>query len=198
MSITAKKLSKSGARGKEMDAIIREQLQIIDDRLIRAERTWGRNVVSQDLPTNLAMPGLDKRDAQRIVYCAIVRSLTGRGFEVKLLLEEDRSAIYIAWVTDLDLEEIQAMNHLIKTVRITREKLPEFTGEAAAKHSAQQGKKTDVNGVASRAAPSTSPSDSPATLASAPAASAATLSTPQGVQATHSGAGFRPNAMLSV
>src|SRR5579863_3814221 len=104
MSVTAKKLSKSGARGKEMDAIIREQLQIIDDRLTRAERTWGRNVVSHDLPTNLAMPGLDKRDAQRIVYCAIVRSLTARGFEVRLLLEEDRSAVYMAWVTDLDLE----------------------------------------------------------------------------------------------
>lgn len=177
-----------------MDAIIREQLQIIDDRLTRAERTWGRNVVSHDLPTNLAMPGLDKRDAQRIVYCAIVRSLTGRGFEVRLLLEEERSAIYIAWVTDLDLEEIQAMNHLIKTVRIAREKLPEFTGEAAAGRPTQRGKKTDVNGVAGRAAPAAPP----APLASAPTISATTLPTPQGMQATHSGTGFRPNSMLSV
>jgi hypothetical protein len=180
MSVTAKKLSKSGARGKEMDAIIREQLQIIDDRLTRAERTWGRNVVSHDLPTNLAMPGLDKRDAQRIVYCAIVRSLTARGFEVRLLLEEDRSAVYMAWVTDLDLEEIQAMNHLIKATRITRDKLSEFTGEVAAGgRPTQRDKKTEANGVAGRAPPSTF---------TAPAVSATVLSTAQGAQVGQTGA----------
>jgi hypothetical protein len=130
MSITAKRLSKSGARGKQMDAIIREQLQIIDDKMLRAERTWGRNVVTHDLPTNLAMPGLDKRDAQRIVYSAIIRSLTKRGFEIRLLLEESKSSLYAVWVTDLDTEEIQAMNQLLKGARITRDELPKFLGEA--------------------------------------------------------------------
>lgn len=128
MSVTAKQLSKSGARGKELDAIVREQLQVIDDRLLRAERTWGRNVVEHELPTNLAMPGLLKPDGQRIVYSAIVRSLTKRGFEVALLLEEARSALFIVWVTDLDTREIQAMNQLIRTARISREKLPAFVG----------------------------------------------------------------------
>ena len=37
MSVTAKQLSKSGARGKDLDAIVREQLQIVDDKLLRAD-----------------------------------------------------------------------------------------------------------------------------------------------------------------
>lgn len=130
MSVTAKRLSKSGARGKELDAIVREQLQILDDKLIHHSRSWGKNVVSHDLPVNLAMPGLDKRDAQRIVYSAIIRSLVKREFEVRLLLEESCTTIYIAWVTDLDTEEIQAMNQQIRKVRITRELLPGFLADA--------------------------------------------------------------------
>lgn len=133
-----------------MDAVVREQLQIIDDRLMRAERTWGRNVVVHDLPTNLAMPGLDKRDAQRIVYTAIIRSLTKRGFEIRLLLEENQSSLYVVWVTDLDTEEIQAMNQLVKSVRITRDKLPEFMGDAhLASGRAPKDGKTDTEEVSS-------------------------------------------------
>ena len=151
MSVTAKQLSKSGARGKEMDSIIREQLHIIDDRLLHAERTWGRNVVNHDLPTNLALPGLNKQDAQRIVYSAIVRSLTKRGFEVALLLEETKSAIYIIWVTDLDTDEIQAMNQLIRNVRITRDKLPGFLANAKLVAADRRGRKTEE--AADRARP---------------------------------------------
>lgn len=129
MSVTAKRLSKSGARGKEIDGLIREQLHIVDDKLVRAERTWGKNIVSYNLPTNLALPGLEKRDAQRIVYTAVVRSLKKRGFDVRLLLEEHVSTLYISWVTDLDTEEVQAMNQLLRTVRITRDKLSDFLGK---------------------------------------------------------------------
>ena len=118
MSVTAQQLSKSGAKGKELDAIVREQLLIIDDRLQRAERTWGRNIVSQDLPTNFVLPGLEKRDAQRIIYTAVVRSLQERGFKVRLLLDSDITTVYLEWVTDLNSTEVDAMNRLIRTVRI--------------------------------------------------------------------------------
>lgn len=126
MSVTAKQLSKSGARGKDLDALVREQLQIIDDKLLHADRTWGRNVVSHDLPIVIGLPGLDKKDAQRIVYSAILRSLDKRGFETRLLLETDRTTVYIAWMTDLDVEEVEAMNALIRAKRIQRGDLEVF------------------------------------------------------------------------
>jgi hypothetical protein len=126
MSVTAKQLSKSGAKGKDLDSIVREQLLIIDDRLQRADRTWGRNIISQDLPTNFTFAGLEKKDAQRIIYTAIVRSLQERGFSVRLLLDPDRTTCFLEWVTDLNSEEVHAMNRLIRQVRIGADQVEEF------------------------------------------------------------------------
>jgi hypothetical protein len=132
MSVTAKKLSKSGARGKDLDAVVREHLQIIDDKLLKADRTWGRNVVTHNLPTMLTLPGLDKKDAQRIVYSTILRSLDRRGFETRILLEPDYTTIYIAWMTDLDIEEVEAMNALIRMKRVQRDAIESFIQRGAA------------------------------------------------------------------
>lgn len=132
MSVTAKQLSKSGARGKDIDNLIREQIHLIDDRLLRAERTWGRNVVAHDLPTMFGVPGLDKKDAQRIVYSAIIRSYDKRGFETRLLLETERSTLFLAWMTDLDVEEVAAMNALIRARRIKPNDLPRFLNHGLA------------------------------------------------------------------
>jgi hypothetical protein len=138
MSVTAKQLSKSGARGKDLDSMVGDQLRLIDDKLLHADRTWGRNIVSHDIPVALSLPGLDKKDAQRIVYSAILRSLDKRGFEVRILLEQDHTTVHIAWMTDLDVEEVEAMNALIRSKRIQREGLDDFLrrGSVAAPHSA--------------------------------------------------------------
>lgn len=135
MSVTSQQLSKSGAKGKDLDVAVREQLLIIDDHLSRADRTWGRNILAHELPTNLSFPGLEKKDAQRIIYSAIIRSLQERGFGVRLLLETDRTVLYAEWVTDLNTEEIAAMNRLISSVCIDSGEVEEFLareGEAPA------------------------------------------------------------------
>lgn len=126
MSVTAKQLSKSGARGKDLETIVHEQLSIIDSKLRGAERTWGRNVVACELPMLPALPGLDKKDAQRIVYSMILRSLDEREFDTKILLENERTVVYIAWMTDLDAKEVEAMNALIRNKRIQRTEVNDF------------------------------------------------------------------------
>jgi len=131
MAVTAKQLSKSGARGRELDLIVREHLQIIDDRLLHSERSWGRNTLMYDLPVIFALPGLDKRDAQRIVYSAILRSLDKRGFETRILLEPDRTALCIAWMTDLDVDEVEAMSALIRAKRVAGPDLEPFFAHGA-------------------------------------------------------------------
>ncbi|MCH1583315.1 MAG: hypothetical protein L7S63_09370 [Flavobacteriales bacterium] len=129
MAVTAKQLSKKGARGKELDALVREQLLLIDDRLLRQERTWGRNVLRHELPTGYSLPGLEKRDAQRIIYSAIIRSLQDRGFVVRLGLEEDQTLLYLEWVTDINREEVDAMNRLIRSVRLPRSEVAAFLAQ---------------------------------------------------------------------
>jgi hypothetical protein len=131
MSVTAKQLSKSGARGKDLDGVVRDHLQIIDDKLLRAVRSWGRNVVVHDLPTVMSLPGLDKKDAQRIVYSTILRSLDQRGFETRILLEADTTKVFIIWTTDLDVEEIEAMNKLIRAKRVQRDQVEAFIQRGA-------------------------------------------------------------------
>lgn len=133
MSVTAAKLSRTGAKGKVLDSVIREQLRIIDDKLMRADRKWGRNVISVDLPSHLQFPGLDKLDSQRIVYCAIIRSLTKRGFGVRLLLETNRTSVFISWNADMNTADLAVMNKIIRSARITREELPAFLGTDAKK-----------------------------------------------------------------
>ncbi len=134
MSITAEQLSKSGARGKELDNIVREQLQLIDAALQRADRMWGRNVVVIDLPTNFSgLIGLHKKDAQRIIYCATIKSLKERGFEVAILLEPEKTTIYIAWMTDLDKSEVSAMTALISATRVSKDQIDAFVNQGALK-----------------------------------------------------------------
>jgi hypothetical protein len=136
MSVTAKELSKAGMQGKDLDAVAGEQLRIIDDKLLRADRTWGRNVLAYDLPVALGLPGLSKKDAQRIIYSTILRSLEGRGFETRILLETDRTTIYIVWTTDLNNEEVAAMDALIRTRRINRDAVQDFCSYDAETHRA--------------------------------------------------------------
>lgn len=128
-AVTAKTLSKSGTYGKEIDSIVREYTQIIDDKLLRHDRTWGRNVVFHDLPTNLTLPGLKKADAQRMMYSAIIRAYEKRGFEVAIVLKDEMSRIYIAWATELSGEEVAAMSALIMARRIEESEIEQFRRE---------------------------------------------------------------------
>lgn len=129
MSVTAKSLSKSGARGKDIDTIVQGQLKLIDDKLLQAPRMWGRNTILHELPVSFGLVdrlGLSLKNEQRIIYSSIVRSLERRGFEVALVLETSATTLCIAWMTDLDVAEVAAMNAQIKARRIRREELPRF------------------------------------------------------------------------
>lgn len=126
MSVTAKQLSQSGVRRKDIDTIVREQLQIIDDRLLRSERSWGRNVATVEVPSNFNIPGLKRQDGQRLVYSTIIRSLAGRGFDVGIQMDKDRTTLYIAWDASLNQEEIDAMNKLISDHRLMAEDVASF------------------------------------------------------------------------
>lgn len=123
MSVTAKQLNKARVKGTELDAIVREHLQIIDTRLLEHARTWGLNIVVYDLPVNFSLPGLDKKDCQRIIYSSIIRSLSERGFDVRISLDSERTALYIRWVTSLEQKEVTAMTKLIRDHRIDHSEL---------------------------------------------------------------------------
>lgn len=118
MSVTAEQLSKTSACGDDIKRIIDILVRAIDDALMRAPRMWGRNCVTYQLPLDPNIPGLSVKDSQRVVYSAIISDLERRRFEVRILLETQKTTLFIAWETKLDIKEIHAMTALINAKRI--------------------------------------------------------------------------------
>lgn len=117
MSITVSQLNKNAMKFKDLDSIIKEQLLLIDNKLLKKDKSWGTNVITHELP--ILFPGLDKKNAQRVVYSNIIMSLDRRGFTVKILLEDTRTVLYIEWETNFSDSDINKMNSLINQKRIS-------------------------------------------------------------------------------
>lgn len=126
MSVTAEQLKKSGIRQSDLNVVVREQLQIIDQKLLNHERSWGRNVITVNLPLDFPATGLQKSSAQRVIYSAIITSLQGRGFEVFLRLEPSATTLYVEWTAEIDEVELSRMNTTIKNSRIHPEEVGPF------------------------------------------------------------------------
>lgn len=112
MSVTVEDLQKSlGGDAHCIKRYVREELQTIDHQLVEHNRcSSGDNIVTISLPTDFPFGGVNKKDAQRIVYFQIVRSLQQRGFVVQLLLEEQSTKISIEWSTGLTKKVSDSMN----------------------------------------------------------------------------------------
>lgn len=170
MSVTAAQLQKTGARGGGFDICVREQLAMIDDRLLQADRHWGLNIVAYELPQNIAIPGLEPKDVQRIVYSSIIKSYKERAFDVEILLEPGRAyMLYLSWSTDLGAEEINAMNTVIAGARIAPGQLDDFLARASGSGSlgsagggVPPGQRKKAPGAAANAAVKTPPARVPA------------------------------------
>ena len=125
--ITVSQLSKSSLRAKELTNIIKEHLFIIDDKILKSNKTWGRNVIVHELPTTFVnISGADRSDIQRLLYSAILKNLEKRGFETKILLDVSKTVLYIAWVTEYSREDIDNMNIIIQKNRISPKDVDTF------------------------------------------------------------------------
>jgi len=124
MSVTVKQINEMCLRNKDLDTIIKEQLQIIDDKLLHSDRSIGNNCITHSLPTTMpSVIGIDRQDAQRIVYSTIICSLEKRGFIVKLSLNDASSILYVSWKSEIDKQSVDAMNLIIRGNLISMEEL---------------------------------------------------------------------------
>jgi hypothetical protein len=126
MTVKAADLSRASARSQDINCVLREQLRLIDDRLTRSVKIWGRNVVRYEVPTTFGIIGLDKKNMQLIIYTEILQSLVNRGFEVRIFFEEQRTEIFIAWTIKISAEEAEAMKATIRSKRIEKDKIDDF------------------------------------------------------------------------
>jgi hypothetical protein len=124
MSVTVKQINELCLRNKDLETIIKEQLQIIDDKLLHSDRSIGNNCITHSLPTTMpSVVGVDRQDAQRIVYSNIIYSLEKRGFTVKITLNNSSSILYVSWKSEIDKQSVETMNSIIRNSRISKEEL---------------------------------------------------------------------------
>jgi len=124
--ITANKLSKLSVKVRELENVIKEHLYIIDEKMLKADKCWGRNVIAHELPTIFVIPGIDRKDSQRMVYSSILKNLQKRGFDVRILIEANRTMVYISWVCEYSQDELESMDAIIKNTRILGNEVEEF------------------------------------------------------------------------
>lgn len=126
MSVTAIQLGRTGTRSKEIDTVVRDLIQTADVELGRHPKQWGRNVMPFTLPVNFNFSGLERKDAQRVVYVAVARSLEDRGFTVRLAIDETTCTIFIEWVSDINEKEVAEMNQYLKQRQIVGNEVRAF------------------------------------------------------------------------
>lgn len=124
MSVTASQLAKAINIENDFGGIIKEQLNIIDNVLLKHDKKWGNNVVEYELPSNsVVIPGVTKSTCQRIIYGKIIADLESRGFNVKILVEKDRYTLFISWISAISGEDLDTLTSIIKSHTITREEI---------------------------------------------------------------------------
>lgn len=131
MSLRADQLKKLGGSRAALDAIVREQLAMIDSRIQNSDRVFGRNVVHIDLGTSFSIPGLSKMDEQRFVYSSIISSLIKRGFEVRIVLEEDNTTLLVIYTIEFGQADVDQMNKVIRGCSLRRDQVEEYCKKGA-------------------------------------------------------------------
>lgn len=114
MAMTVSDLQSALAGTAALEHQLREWLQLIDNKIRDADRVFGRNVITVDLPVSFGIPGLDKKEQQRYIYCNILLSLRKRGFEVRILLNDDTTRLYIAFTISFTPEQLETMSAVIR------------------------------------------------------------------------------------
>jgi hypothetical protein len=112
MSLRADTLKSNEAQKRAINVEVRQILEHIDDKL-KIEREDGTHGISVTVPIMFSIPYMSNKNAQRIIYYKILKSLLDRGFEVKIKLEEKKSTFLITWVSAEELAEIEEQNALL-------------------------------------------------------------------------------------
>ena len=127
MSITAKQMKKTNSFINDIELIVKEQLAIIDNKLLKSTRCWGKNMIIHELSITYILVGVEKKDLQKVVYTEIIKSLENRGFETALKLTNESAFLYIRWSSEFNSEEIEEMNKLLSIKCLKQnEKIEQF------------------------------------------------------------------------
>ncbi len=117
--LTARELF-AKSRRKVIADIVQDQIRVIDAE-ISTNHTAGFNSIAHELPVNFNIGGMDKADAQTIVYSEILSTYKesedkgGKGFDNVYIEPGERPKLYIYWVNGMDDDERRQRMEFIKS-----------------------------------------------------------------------------------
>lgn len=120
MSVTVSRLRRNRVQSAGVNVVVRDNLQIIDQTILKHNNFWGRNRIDYDLPIIFRIAGIDDSIAQRMVYSSIIQSLKDRGFEVGLSVTTVKCTIFIMWDAEIDPKKLEVMDDIIRGARRTK------------------------------------------------------------------------------
>jgi hypothetical protein len=125
--IPAKKVCKLGYKPSLIKAFVRAQTDILNAKIQRSEKKWGKNMVIHVLPEFFNIPGLSKENAQKLIYSQIIIKCKSAGYRVRLNLgvlpkspnipdekKKPRNILAVIWDSDLSEEELNTMDQIIE------------------------------------------------------------------------------------
>uniref|UniRef100_A0A6C0LLL4 Uncharacterized protein n=1 Tax=viral metagenome TaxID=1070528 RepID=A0A6C0LLL4_9ZZZZ len=111
--VTVSQISRSVLAGTTLNDIVREQLFIIDKKIIAIKKNIGENVLVYNLPVTFPNLQSERTDSRIIIYTHILKSLEKRGFEVKIKLSESQAIVTIKWTIGLSNEDLSTMERYL-------------------------------------------------------------------------------------
>ena len=113
--ITVQQISRSVLQGSVLNDIIREQLIIIDKKILGLAKQIGENKLTYDLPITFNTAPTNTTDTKIMVYYHIIKNLESRGYTINLDLDNSRARIHIEWIIGLDRSSIENMEQYLQT-----------------------------------------------------------------------------------
>jgi hypothetical protein len=106
--VTASQLSKCVLNNSSITDTVKEQLLIIDKKLLASNKTIGDNEVIVDLPAIFPTLPVARDLAQVMIYGAIMKSLEHRGFIPSIIVTDHHAKMYIKWMVEMTSTEINS------------------------------------------------------------------------------------------
>ena len=108
----ANTLRTNQTKKREIDKQVKDILSHYDDE-IKVAHERGIHEVNLAAPITFGIPYMSNKDAQRIIYYMIIKSLKERGFNVYIDIQEQATSFEITWITNEERHDITLQTNLI-------------------------------------------------------------------------------------
>jgi len=122
ISISAQQLQQRCPKIIALKNAIRYTITRINNAIKDMSRS-NTTYINYSLIAYFEIPGMENKDAQKIIYGKTIEELEGKGFEVTVLGSRDEVVLHISWNLSYSKSEIDKYDHLISSRRQKNKKI---------------------------------------------------------------------------